>query len=462
MKKGLLQTLFISSIFLINLVSASFHYGYGRFSFRGFIDGFDPVTLSLGLLFIVFLLVLNNLVFINLFRDQKGVAFVVSASISLLAVYWMYQKGLYLDEAIIFPVLIASMAVIVISYILINGFKMNRAMSIIIAVAISGAIAFWAYTSNFSLPSDILFPIVSFLLALGVIILILKKKFTWFLIISGLLLILTATSDIFYEKGIALIAGIILLVIGLWLAWRNRGRGSGGGTRSLFSGGGPGGTTGGPPGVIRRGSQKAWSGTFARGRNMSVRRAEKAAYKEEARRQKERGRPEREAYKEDAKRQRNQQKGREKAEEEAYKEEARRQKEKKKAEEEAYKEDAKRQQDEQIQKQKEVFVKRENKLALARKLGISKLEKQYQKIYREFQEGIQNAGDLSSQATRLGWTKSGRTNPRQGESEKQYKTRVKEANKTYKTWYRQYSKNIADEKKLKEIQARIAHLQSKI
>lgn len=133
----------------------------------------------------------------------------------------MYQKGLYLDEAIIFPVLIASMAVIVISYILINGFKMNRAMSIIIAGAISGAIAFWAYTSNFSLPSDILFPIVSFLLALGVIISIWKKKFSWLLIISGLLLILTTIfTDIFYEKGIVLIAGIVLLVLGIFLKRR--------------------------------------------------------------------------------------------------------------------------------------------------------------------------------------------------------------------------------------------------
>ena len=104
----------------------------------------------------------------------------------------------------------------------------------------------------------------------------------------------------------------------------------------------------------------------------------------------------------------------------------------------------------------------ENKLALARKLGIDKLQKQYQNLYQEFQEGLQNAGDLSSQATSLGWTKSGRTNPREDETEGQYKSRVKEANKTYKAWYRQYSKNISDDKRLKEIQARIQHLQGKI
>jgi hypothetical protein len=369
MKKGILQALFISSIFLINLVSASFHYGYGRFSFRGFIDGFDPVTLSLGLLFIVFLLVLNNLVFINLFRDQKGVAFVVSASISLLAVYWMYQKGLYLDEAIIFPVLIASMAVIVISYILINGFKMNRAMSIIIAVAISGAIAFWAYTSNFSLPSDILFPIVSFLLALGVIISIWKKKFSWLLIISGLLLILTTIfTDIFYEKGIALIAGIVLLVLGIFLK--------------------------------RRGGKQ-------RDKEPKI----------------------------------NLRKLRESKELEAHIENAMRDKAKRR---QAARQQRSPQTSQRTPQQPTAQQSGKNRNKLARKLGISKLQKEVQRLSQELQGGLQKAGNLHTKSTSLGWNKT------------------KEGNKYYKSWFRQYNQNIQNEKKIREIQARIQRLQNRL
>ena len=182
MKRGFLQTLFIFSVLMINSVSAQFHYGYGRFSFRGFIDTFDPAVLTLIFLFVIFLVVLNNLVFINFFRGQKMPAIVVSTLISFLSVYWMYQKGWYLDQPLIFPILIASMTFGLITFILVK-FRINRAFSAIIAGVISGVVAFGTYDSGFGISGDILYPIISLLLTLGVIILIWKKRFTWFLII---------------------------------------------------------------------------------------------------------------------------------------------------------------------------------------------------------------------------------------------------------------------------------------
>jgi len=223
MKRGFLQTLSIFSILMINFVSASFHYSYGRFSFRSFIDTFDPAVLTLIFLFIIFLVVLNNLVFIDFFRGQRAPAIVVSALISFLSVYWMYQKGWYLEQPLIFPILIASMIFGVIALILTKVFRINRAFSAIIAGVIAGVVAFGTYDSGFGISGDILYPIISLLLTLGVIILIWKKRFTWFLIILGLALLMTTVfTDIFYEEGIVAFIGFVLLAIGSWLWWRNR------------------------------------------------------------------------------------------------------------------------------------------------------------------------------------------------------------------------------------------------
>ena len=63
---------------------------------------------------------------------------------------------------------------------------------------------------------------------------------------------------------------------------------------------------------------------------------------------------------------------------------------------------------------------------------------------KQLQNGHQKAGNLHSQSTKLGWNKT------------------KEGNKYYKAWFRQYNQNIQDEKRLKEIENRIQHLQSKI
>jgi len=222
MKKGFLQTLSIFSILMMNFVSASFHYGYNRFSFRGLIDNFDPVVLSLSILFIIFLLVLHKLVFINLFRGQIGPALTVSTLVSFLSVYWMYQRGYFLEEAVIFPLLVGGVIFGLISLILVKGFKVNKAFSAIIALAISGVAGFIVYNSDFGLSNDLLYPIISFLVLLGIILLIWKKKLTWFLIVSGILLILAnASTDLFYEKGTILGIGILLIFFGLILAWRN-------------------------------------------------------------------------------------------------------------------------------------------------------------------------------------------------------------------------------------------------
>ncbi len=102
-----------------------------------------------------------------------------------------------------------------------------------------------------------------------------------------------------------------------------------------------------------------------------------------------------------------------------------------------------------------------NRMDLARKLGIPKLQKEETKLSQEYQIGLQTALGLNKKATSLGWTKAG-SKPRAGETPEQTKRRAKEANDTYKMWYRQYSRNIQLEKQIRKIQERIAHLKKRL
>ena len=70
MKKGLWGV--VLSVFLMPFVSAQFLGGGGYFSIGRFFDSVDPQTLILGALFLIFLAVLHQLVFMRLFHENRG------------------------------------------------------------------------------------------------------------------------------------------------------------------------------------------------------------------------------------------------------------------------------------------------------------------------------------------------------------------------------------------------------
>ncbi len=85
-----------------------------------------------------------------------------------------------------------------------------------------------------------------------------------------------------------------------------------------------------------------------------------------------------------------------------------------------------------------------DKINLARRLGIKKLTEEYQKMLREYNEGLKKATQYHKDASRLGWTKT------------------KDGKEAYKRWYRQYSRNIQLQKEAKRTYDRIQHLQKQL
>lgn len=129
------------------------------------------------------------------------------------------------------------------------------------------------------------------------------------------------------------------------------------------------------------------------------------------------------------------------------------QREKKQADQRAQEEEQRRQEaEERTRQEKERSLR---KFILARKIGIRNLNEAISKANNEMQKGYKIAANLHHEATRLGWTKAGF---KPGISKEQ----VKAAREAYRTWYRQYSRNIQLEKYIKECEARIQHLQNEI
>lgn len=287
----------------------------------------------------------------------------------------------------------------------------NKTMAGIIAFIISALIIYGINQYGFDmeglfygigLSSGILYLILPLILTAGVIFLIWKFKQYSFLIIGLLLILLTLFTDIFYEQGLVLIIGVIMLLIGLIWWWKRRGR---------------------------ENTNRDYSGE-------DIRQQQKQIGKQQRR--------ERQAYKEEAKRR-------------GSIEKARRQ---------AYKEDARRGATRPTGPGPAPTSgggppRGVNRMDLARKLGIPRLQKEEIKLSQEYQMGLQNALGLNKKATSLGWTKAGST-PRAGETPEQTKRRAREASDMYKKWYRQYSRNIQLEKQIRKIQERIAHLQKRL
>jgi len=443
-KKGLI---FVLSIFLINFVSAFSHYGYGRFSFTDLLNRTDPQIVTLTILFLIFFsLIFLVLMRFSLFKNpygepHRGIAGVIALGASALITYWMYIRGFDLSGIFL----------------------------------------------DIGLSSDSLYGIFPILFLILAILLIWKTSFKMFLFLMGVLLILlTIFTDIFYSEGLVTAIGLVLLILAWWLRKRSRGGGMGMASAGEFVRdkydwekekrqakyiGGK--TLSAGKGVAR---QTFGRTGFAKGRLMHPKRAEEEAYREEAERNRikfeksqieaqkldvERDKAIRKEEEENKKEKdmKRQQKEAKRQQKERIKAEGRERKEQQRARDGQLRQDIQRENDQkqELERQED----RENKFALARKIGIDKLEKEFQRLSEEHQEGIQNAGELHSTATRLGWTKAG-IKPRAGENEKEHKRRAKEASDAYKKWYRQYSRNIQIEKKIKEIQERISHLQERL
>lgn len=182
MKKSVIL---LTLLFLINFVSAQFFSGYGRFSVTDFFDRIDPQTMIIGAIFLIaFALIYYSLS--RVFKDSygqpnKAIAAPIAFSVSALIVYGIYKYG-FDFEGIFYDI---------------------------------------------GISSDLLYtilPIIFFILA---ILIIWKLKIRGFLILLGLLLILlTIFTEIFYEKGLTFLIGLILLIAGL-LLWGRARRGVG-------------------------------------------------------------------------------------------------------------------------------------------------------------------------------------------------------------------------------------------
>lgn len=179
MQKRNLFLILILGLFLISFTSA--YYGsYNSFSLSSLLDSIDSSTMLLGITFIV------SFAFINfslskVFKDQEGnpnkaTAGIVAFAISLLITYGINKTGFDI-EGLFYNI----------------GFSEGFLATIIPLILLGGAIY------------------------LGI-----KFSFGMVLIVSGSLFCIVSFTSLIYEKGITLVLGIILLVIGGWLWKRKR------------------------------------------------------------------------------------------------------------------------------------------------------------------------------------------------------------------------------------------------
>ncbi|MBI2044539.1 hypothetical protein HYT23_00620 [Candidatus Pacearchaeota archaeon] len=186
MKKGaLIAGLFITAISIISAYGS-----YYSFSLGNLLDSFDPSTLILGLLFIIFL-VLLKLILSRFFQNSEGAVNVMSLCIAALMIYGIHKIG-------------------------------------------------WDYENFFydlGVEGDMLYAAIPILLIIGLFYLAKSRKEGHFLfyrifLILGTIAIALSFTDLVYEKGLMLIIGIILLLWGLWL-WRRHRRKLGGYSPSI-------------------------------------------------------------------------------------------------------------------------------------------------------------------------------------------------------------------------------------
>ncbi len=174
--RGGILTLFLIS--LMNLVSAQFYGGYGRFSFRNLVDSLDPQMVIFFVAFIVFFTLLHTVIFSKFFKGNTLPSVIVSGVLSFAFSYGIYRLDFFDIDSFLFSI---------------------------------------------GVSSDVFWPVLVIILTL-LIILMLKKFKAWAPIMLGLLLIGLSATDLIYEKGLAAGIGFALLLIGIIWKWVSRGK----------------------------------------------------------------------------------------------------------------------------------------------------------------------------------------------------------------------------------------------
>jgi len=168
-KKGSLFLAIITGLFLISFASA--YYGsYSSFSLSNLLDSIDSSTMLLGVLFIVFFAFLNFSL-LKIFKENKATAGIVAFALSILITYGINKTGFDI-EGLFYNI----------------GFSEGFLATIIPLILLGGAIY------------------------LGI-----RFGFGIVLIGFGLLLGVVSFTNLIYEKGIGLLIGIILIIIGVYI-----------------------------------------------------------------------------------------------------------------------------------------------------------------------------------------------------------------------------------------------------
>jgi hypothetical protein len=157
-----------SFLLLINLISA-YYYGYDYGALSNFLDSIDASTMILVSVFIISFVLLHFSLSHVFKRENKASAGILSFVLSLLITYGINRSGFNFE-----------------------GFFYN--------IGISG---------------DFLYSILPLILIGLIIFLGVKFSFSLVLILFGILFVITSFTDIFYEKGIIFILGMILFIVGL-------------------------------------------------------------------------------------------------------------------------------------------------------------------------------------------------------------------------------------------------------
>jgi len=165
MKKSLFGGLIISILFMINFVSAFAHYGFRSFD----ISNFVPIVIFL----ILFAIIYAGLSRVGAFSPV--IAGVIAGGTAFLTYYYGFYR---------------------------TGFNLQR------------------FFFDFGVSTDLFYPLFSIIFLIAAIFIIWKFGFHTLFLVTGASLILASLTDIFYEGGLALIIGAILVLIGLFL-WKN-------------------------------------------------------------------------------------------------------------------------------------------------------------------------------------------------------------------------------------------------
>jgi hypothetical protein len=178
-KKGfLIFTLLFFGITFINFVSAAFYYAS---SISDLLNSIDASTMILLLVFTISFALLNYSLSRSMFRDNKAISGVIAFAISIGIVYWVNSYGINR-----------------------YGFNLEN--------------IFYDLSYGLGFSGDLLYTIIPLVLLLGTIYFIWEFGFSKTFSILGILLIMVSLTDLIYEKGIVLIIGIILVMVGFYFS----------------------------------------------------------------------------------------------------------------------------------------------------------------------------------------------------------------------------------------------------